>query len=139
MKNKKPSRKDMLSACSDIRPEDGLDPRIYFRERAEKKPIRKVLQLCSEVAKTVGYALAWDARDDLLSNLIVEAVVPAPDSTRLLVTVGFQGSAAVRPEQILERLRAATGKLRAAVAESIHRRRVPELTFHVVYRGEVQP
>jgi ribosome-binding factor A len=137
MKHKKPSRKDMLSACSEIRPEDGLDPRIYFRERAEKKPNRKVLQLCSEVAKAVGFALAWESNDDLLGSLFVEAVVPAPDSGRLLVTVSSQG-AQIRPELVLERLQRVTGKLRAAVAAAVHRRRVPDLTFQVAYRGEVQ-
>jgi ribosome-binding factor A len=139
MKHKKPSRKDLLSACSEIRPEDGLDPRIYFRERAEKKPNRKILQLCSEVAKSVGFALAWEAGDDQLSSLVVEAVVPAPDSGRLLVTVSFARSQTTRPEELLERLHRVTGKLRAAVAASIHRRRVPELTFQVAHRGEVQP
>jgi ribosome-binding factor A len=139
MKHKKPSRKDLLSACSEIRPEDGLDPRIYFRERAEKKPNRKILQLCSEVAKSVGFALSWEAGDDLLSRLIVESVVPAPDSGRLLVTVSLPGTQAAQPEQLVARLHRVTGKLRAAVAASIHRRRVPELTFQVAYRGEVQP
>jgi ribosome-binding factor A len=138
MKDKKPSRKDLLSACSEIRPEDGLDPRIYFRERAEKKPNRKVLQLCSEVSKTIGFTLAWETNDDLLSSLIVESVVPAPDSGRLLVSVSFQGAGAVQAEEIMERLHHITGKLRAAVAAAIHRRRVPELTFQVAYRGEVQ-
>lgn len=137
MKPKKPSRKDMLSACSEIRPEDGLDPRIYFRARAERKPNRKVLQLCSAVAQAVGYALAWDTGDELLSSLFVEAVVPAPDAGRLLVTVSVPSGA--HPEQVLARLRGVTPKLRAAVAEAVQRRRVPELTFQVALRGEVQP
>jgi ribosome-binding factor A len=135
MKRKKPSARDMLSACSEIRPEDGLDPRMYFRPKAEKKPNRKALQLCSEVAKAVGFALSWEAGDQLLSSLVVESVVPAPDSGRLLITVSFQGSGAVEPERLMERLQRVTGKLRAAVAESIHRRRVPELTFRVADKG----
>jgi ribosome-binding factor A len=138
MKRKQPSRKDFLSSCSEVGPEDGADPRIYFRKRSETKLNRKALQLCSEVARVLSYVLAWELGDELLSSLCVESVVPAPDSSRLLVTV----SVAAPPdanliEEVLARLRQITGRLRAEVATAIHRRRVPELTFCAVARKEV--
>jgi ribosome-binding factor A len=138
MKRKKPSRKDLLSACDEIRSDDGVDPRYFFRERSEKKPNRKTLQLCGEVARTLGYALAWEVGDDLLRQLQVESVIPAPDSSRLLVTVSLCAAlTTLLPEQLLERLQRVTGKLRAEIAAAIHRRRVPELTFRVGLRKEV--
>ena len=138
MKRQKPSRKDLLYACDEIRPDDGVDPRYFFRERSEKKPNRKALQLCGEVARTLGHALAWEVGDDLLRQLQVESVIPAPDSARLLVTVSLAAApGTLLPEQIIERLQRATGKLRAEVAAAIYRRRVPELAFRVGLRKEV--
>src|SRR5438132_969041 len=121
MKRKQPSRRELLSSCSDLGPEDGGDPRVFFRKGPEKKINRKTLQLCSAVAEVLGYALAWELGDDLLSQLQVESVVPAPDSSRLLVTLVLhaRGSAAT-VEQALVRLQRVTGLLRARVAAAIH-------------------
>jgi ribosome-binding factor A len=138
MKRKKPSRKDLLSSCNEIGPDDGLDPRIFFRKASEKKANRKTLQLCSEVAKTLAYALSWEMGDDLLSLLQVERVAAAPDSSRLLVTVSLQAPPdLVDPARVVERLQQSTGKLRAAVAAAVCRRRVPDLTFRLELRKEV--
>ena len=132
MKRKQPSRKDLLSSCENVGPEDGLDPKIFFRTSSFKATNRKALQLCGEVARTLGHALAWEMGDDILSRLDVASVVPAPDSTRLLVTVTLGTTAdEFRPEVILDRLQRAKGNLRARVAEAIHRRRVPDLAFRV--------
>lgn len=48
---------------------------------------RKTLQLCSQVADTLNYVLSGDCGDELLQNLQVASVVPAPNSSQLLVTV----------------------------------------------------
>jgi ribosome-binding factor A len=136
MKRKKPSRQDLLSSCSEIGPDDGVDPRTYFRKATDKKNLnRKALQLCGEVARALSHAIAWELGDDLLGTLRVETVVPAPDSTRLLVTVSMPSGP--DPALIRERLRLCTGRLRAEVAAAIHRRRVPDLTFHLQERKEV--
>jgi ribosome-binding factor A len=139
MKRRKASHKDLLLSCSEIGPDDNVDPRTFFQERSGKKNNRKALQLCGEVAKTLSYALAWEIGDDVLSLLQVESVVPAPDSTHLLVTASLTVSAGneVSSDQVVDRLRRATGKLRAMVAAAIHRRRVPDLAFHLAMRKEV--
>jgi ribosome-binding factor A len=138
MKRKKLLRKELLSSCHEIGPEDGIDPKIYFRKNSERKVNRKSLQLCSEVFKALGRTLAWEMGDDLLNRLLVEAVVPAPDSSHLLVTVSLPAPASAgHVEQTLERLRRSSGKLRAEVAAAIHRRRVPELSFRIAMRKEV--
>jgi ribosome-binding factor A len=137
MKRKKASRKDLLSSCAEIGPDDNVDPRTFFQKRATNKTNRKALQLCSEVAKTVSYALAWELGDDVLGRLQVESVVPAPDSTHLLITVSLTEPSELVTEDILKRLRHVTGKLRALVAASIHRRRVPDLAFHLTMGKEV--
>ena len=48
---------------------------------------RKTLQLCGQIADTLNYVLSGELDDDLLRNLYVESVRPAPDASRLLVSV----------------------------------------------------
>ena len=124
MKPKRPSRREILSSCSEIRPDDGVDPRTFFRKSGRKPNNRKALQMCGEIARTVGAVLAWESGDEVLRSLAVDAVEPAPDSTRVLVTVHLQTpveNASV--SQVLEHLDRSRGKLRTAVAAAIHRKR----------------
>jgi ribosome-binding factor A len=136
MKRKRLSRSQIRSCAQDIGPEDGADPKLFFRKRSEKKLNRKALQLCGEVSRTLQQVLAWELADDLLNLLRVEAVVPAPDSSRLLVTVSVTEAAGIEPGQIMARLRAATGRLRTEIAAAVERRRVPDLAFQVSVRKE---
>jgi ribosome-binding factor A len=63
----------------------------------------------------------------------VISVVPAPNSSRLLVTVSVDlPSEEFDRQEILELLDRQTGRLRGEVAVSINRKRVPSLVFHVV-------
>ncbi len=100
------------------------------RESADRDAGRKARQLCSQVADTLNYVLAGECDDEVLQNLCVLAVNPAPNTSRLLVTVC---SCVPDPNldvvQVLERLSRATGKLRCEVAATIHRRRTPQLLF----------
>ena len=99
---------------------------------------RKALQLCSEVSKALAQALTWEMGDDLLNCLMVESVVPAPDSSHLLVSFSLPTPSGPEcAERTLECLRRTRGKLRAEVASAIHRRRVPELSFRLQVRQEV--
>jgi ribosome-binding factor A len=138
MKSKQPSRKQMMSSCEEIRPDDGMDPRTFFRKSGRKKTNRKALQMCGEIARTLSQVLAWESGDDLLRSLVVESVEPAPDSTRVLVTLCSTVSVAESEfGQILDRLQRARGRFRTEVATAIHRKRVPEIAFRVLGRGEV--
>src|SRR5437764_7342221 len=131
MSRKKPSRKAMRPLCAELGPEDGLDPRLAPRDFSSRGPGRKVLQLCGEVARTLNGALAESA-DEVLRDLSVVAVAPAPNSTRLLVTVGAVGVDRIEDvERALEHLHQAAARLRTEVAAAITRRRVPALSFRV--------
>jgi ribosome-binding factor A len=93
--------------------------------------------MCGQIARTLSMVLSWESGDELLSELMVEAVEPAPDSTRVLVTVSVQAGNATFSD-VSQRLHRASGRLRAEIATAIHRKRVPELAFRVVGRGEVR-
>jgi ribosome-binding factor A len=136
MKKKKPSRQDFLASCNEIGPEDGIDPRYDSPSRSGHRPRRKALQLCSEVARTLSHALAWEMGDDLLHRLQVESVVPVPNLSRLVVTVSLPAVPDAVREAIEQRLTRATGRLRAEVAAAVVRRRVPEIAFRIVLREE---
>lgn len=102
------------------------------RTRSHKES-RKAKQLCRQVAETLDLVLSGDCRDELLQSLHVISVVPAPNSSRLLVTVSSDLSIeAFDRQEILGLLERQAGRLRSEVAASINRKRVPSLVFHVV-------
>src|SRR6185369_5128262 len=65
---------------------DGHDPRFDPRQSC-KVGNRKALQLCRQVEHALSMAL----EGDVLRDLTVQSVMPAPDSTRLLVTLVYHG------------------------------------------------
>jgi ribosome-binding factor A len=130
---RKPSAKGMLPLCGKMGPEDGMDPRKFARKGRPRKGDRKVRQLCSQVAETLGLVLSGECADDLLQSLQIVAVDPAPDASQLLVTVraGMPGET-IDPDDATERLTEIMGKLRCEVAAAITRKRAPKLIFRVL-------
>ncbi len=141
MSIKKPSRKALRFLCGEVHPEDGVDPRDWIRQAGtHAKFPRKALQLCDQVAESLSEVLAGDSRDDVLRNLQVVAVVPAPDASRLLVTVRVDPpSEEITPSLVLERLNRASSRLRHEVASDVTRRRAPLLVYRVLVSGESNP
>ena len=132
MSVRKISRKEILSACAERGEDDGLDPRLQRQAPPQKVANRKALQLCGQVTRTLAGVLSGECNDDVLRDLLVESVVPAPNSSRLLVTVSSSGLGPVPDAgQVLRHLERVRGKLRGEVAAAIHRRKAPDLTFHV--------
>src|SRR5262249_41808063 len=84
---RKSSRKTLESLCGQPSAEDGLDPRHYFKQGRSKRDSRKDWQLCRQIFETLNYVLSGDSHDEVLQGLLVSEVVPAPDATRVLVTV----------------------------------------------------
>lgn len=132
MRFKRISSKELLSSCAAIGPEDGDDPRDFFKKPAGKILNRKALQLCGQIAKTLRLVL-WECGDDVLRELAVEAVQPAPTSVRLLVTLSAPNG--LDDGLVLRHIERAAGLLRREAAAAINRRKAPELTFRVVRRG----
>jgi ribosome-binding factor A len=129
--SKRPSRRQLLAACSDLGPEDGTDPRDWHKDWNARRPGRKALQLCRQAAEALAAAFTG-CGDAVLNGLQVVAVEPAPNAGRLRVTVAADPSAAQRDAAaVLEHLHRAAGLLRSEVAAAICRRKTPELTFRV--------
>lgn len=130
---RKPSRKILESMCGLPGPEDGLDPRQFFKPARSRRNSRKDWQLCRQVLETLNYVLSGECRDDVLQCLCVCDVQPQPDATRLLVTVcPVVVDNEFDPSLATEHLQNSMGWLRSEIARSISRRKVPELKFCVV-------
>ena len=146
----KPSRKSGRALCAEAGPDDGLDPRLEARKRARAHshshpkhrhetwaittPVdRKAAQLGRQVAETLDAVLAGDSRDGVLRNLRVVDVTPAPDASRLLVTVEpLATESAVDPAEVIAHLRHASGWLRTEVAAAVTRKHAPTLAFRLI-------
>lgn len=91
--------------------------------------------LCRQVQRTVALSLSGECHDEVLRDLLVWAVVPAPDASRLLVQVYFASAPAqadVSLVDLLGRLERVSAWLRREVARSIVRKRAPELMFQLI-------
>ncbi len=90
---------------------------------------QKALQLCAQVHDALSYALG-ESSDPILMDLALDHVEPMEGDRHVLVVVADpcgHGLAAA-----LAALDRARGFLREAVAESVTRRRVPQLSFTVL-------
>lgn len=124
--------------CGQLGPDDAVDPRRFFDRRSRGRGDRKARQLCRQVSQTLNYVLSGECDDDTLRSLYVESVEPAPDASRLLVTVSSLDKDDETPvDVVLTKLAAVTGKLRSEVATSISRRKTPELIFNVVQHDDL--
>ena len=129
-----PPRKRLRTLCAEVHPDDGLDPRLSPDPSGSKaKSGHKDRQLCRQVLEILDALLAGQAFDDRLTDLAVVAVEPAPDASRLLVTLTPRPSD--RPPDPLETLAGldrASGWLRSEVASAITRKRAPFLAYRIV-------
>lgn len=122
-------RAAMLELCGEIHEDDGIDPRTYFKSKHNQKENRKTKQLCQQISRTLNLCLN-DCGDPIVQSMFLVGVVPAPDTSCLLVHVecdmeDFDHEAA------LIAIRNQTARLQFEISRSIHRKRVPNLTFSV--------
>lgn len=103
---------------------DALDGEAWFGDHKRE-------QLCSQVSEAIAYALAA-SRDGELRDLIVDEVEPLRGTACLRVHVLAAAETPDEADRALAKLERASGYLRAEVASSINRKRVPELVFQVV-------
>lgn len=128
------ARERLLAHCDQLHDDDGVDPRNYVKRSSRgSTENRKAKQLCRQVAEVLDLVLSGACRDEELQCLRVEHVVPAPDSSRLLVTVFADAPREeFDREATMRLLQEQTGRLRSEVAASINRKRTPMLIFNVL-------
>jgi ribosome-binding factor A len=133
----KRTREELLAHCGELHEDGGVAPRGFFKAgRVADKNDRKARQLCRQVADTLDQILGGEIGDHVLQSLHVANIEPAPDSSRLLVTLHVQSaSAEFDPLVAEERLARFRGRLRCEVAAAITRRKAPTLVFQIVGPG----
>jgi ribosome-binding factor A len=136
MNPRKPSRKAMRRLCGHTGPEDGVDPKELARQYRVARPGgRKTSQLCHQIAETIDEVLA-EQPDDVIRDLTVVNVEPAPDESRLLVTVAPNAVALpIDPITVIRHLDEAVGRIRTEVSAAITRRKTPSLEFRYALPG----
>jgi ribosome-binding factor A len=131
MTSRKPWLKNVDSLCAEVRPDDGIDPRAC--QPVRDKSHRKTYQVCKQAERTLNLRLAGNTVEPLLRELSVCAVEPYPDSSHLLVIVEpMTTTVSLNKNDVLQALQRANGYLRSALATTINRKRVPQLTFQFV-------
>jgi len=113
-----------------------IRPVFEHHHFGSEKPDYKTAALCKQVRRAISLALAGECGDPAIQSLVVNDVLPAPNAGRLLVRI-LAPHAHDHTEVIdlLERLEKIQGLLRARIAESIARKRTPELTFDIIPIG----
>jgi ribosome-binding factor A len=100
---------------------------MHAFEPANAQVGRKKMQLCRQVHEALIWTLGTATNDERLSYCTVVDVEPLPGGNRLLVKVGVPPDLWV--SDIAEQLEIAAPTLRTEVAQSITRRKAPELIF----------
>lgn len=135
MSGKHPRIGTPADLTDELTSDDGQDPKQFFDRRTwneqARKAGRKALQLCEQV-KTSLHGILAACADDVVRDLLVLAVEPAPHTGRLRIAVAVAPTAdAVSRDEALSRLYAVGGWVRSEVASAIHRRKAPELVWDV--------
>jgi ribosome-binding factor A len=116
------------------------DPGVFFGETdRSRKTNWKALQLGKQVERAAAVTLASECESDALAGAVVVCVEPAPDASRLRIVVCLaSGADSEGTAQARAALAACVPAVRAEVARSIHRKRVPEIVFELRLPEEVQ-
>lgn len=109
------------------------------RKSFDPRVDRKTLQLCRQVQQALMLALGGECGDEVLREIYIESVEPMGSPSQLLVRIALSSTAGVPSLQVLARLNDRSARLRAIVAQSICRKRAPNLTFIAVVADAESP
>lgn len=127
-------RAEMLRLCGEIHEEDGQHPRDWYHTKRSTVGLeRKTQQLCRQVARTLELVLG-DCDDPIVQSAQVLNVTPNPDSSCLRVHVAVDTD--IDPMHARAALTGQISRLKFEIARSIHRKRVPNLVFHLAPHSE---
>jgi len=131
MKRKK--RKDLAPLCAEIGLEDGTNPKEFFQVRSKKKKNYKAQQVGKAVTRAIDYVLISVVSNPLLQDLSVLYVEPAPNSSHFLVVLSPNSFSETWSEkETMAALAQLAPRFKEEIGASMHRKRVPELSFCIL-------
>ena len=131
----------MLQFCDELGEEDGINPTELAKQTQQNqrrnssssaRSRHRLTQLCRQVMRGIDDALWCDCCDPLLSDLRTIDVRPQGGSSALIATLITTENDPEMIQEIHDRLRQASGMIRASIAGVIHRKRVPSIQFRVI-------
>ncbi len=134
------TRERGLPPVEDVWPDDGTDPARFFGSTSRSRRADwKTQQLCRQVERAASLTLAELCDCAALASSVVAEVSPAPDASRLRVTVVLAPArTAADVEAAAAVLRERAGLFRREAAQAIHRKRTPEIVFEVRREEEAE-
>jgi len=106
--------------------------RRFHRNPRNPQGTVRASALCAQVRRALEWGLA-ELSDERFDGLEIEAVIPHPNVSRMLVVLRHQQEHDFEAsEQTYHALRGAEGLLRSRIAEAIHRKRTPHLAFALI-------
>lgn len=130
---KKYKLNEARNLCAEFGPEDGIDPRIIARAMDRKPRNHKSEQLSKEALHTLNMVFAGELSDPVFEDLSVLDVTTSDDGQFLTVTLSVSDPKLMSMDSlILEKCQSIQGYLRATIARSVQRKRVPALKFKFV-------
>jgi len=103
------------------------------REHMSNRKLYKDQQLCHQVAHALTYCLGDGDPKEIMECLRVEAVSPAPDASRLMVTLSFDsGDPAIEYDAVLTAIENNNSRLRFEISQEINRKKTPQLAFCLI-------
>lgn len=133
------TREDRLPLVPGVSPDDEADPARYFGSGSRNRRADwKARQLCRQVERSASLTLAELCECEALASSAVARVAPAPDASRLRVSVVLApGKTPADLDTAAAALREKAGRFREEAARAIHRKRAPEVVFEVWLGEEV--
>jgi ribosome-binding factor A len=116
---------------------DGIDPKeekksILADSRKEKSD-HAVYRLASQISVAINVSLQTYNTDHILSGFAVNAVEPASSGNSYRVQVhAIDPAEEYDPQQVKEMLNTLKPRFKEEIAETIHRKKVPDFTFDVL-------
>ena len=129
------NRAETWSLCADLHADDGPPQRRRKESRDEQHNDRKTMQLAAQIRRALHGAFPTPG-SQMFDGLIVEAVEPDPDATHMRVVISVPSTFPHSVALLRQRLAESLSSVRIQVAASIHRKRVPTLTFDLVPRED---
>lgn len=130
-------RAEARSLCADLHPDDSPPESRRKESRDESSDDRKTMQLCAQVRRALHGVIPLPG-SSCFEGVVVEAVQPDPDASRLRIVISVPPSCAEPIPSLKQRLIDRVGFIRSEVASQIHRKRVPILTFELMPRKDTQ-
>jgi len=130
---KRRGQKHQDSLSGSVQPDDGLAPRFDRRNplSGSAQADRKAAQLCVQIHRALDFVVPQTLVNTTLDAIVLD-VQPAPNTAHLLVLLQATASLTEHECSQLELvLTQNSGVIRTAVAQSIHRRKTPTLSFRV--------